>query len=104
MTFHGFTLTRSTTMTAPARPIDPPTLDDLDQAIVSFVDRYRQEHQEGPLWRELRDAVGAPRPDPDPTHDADRFQERLYALRRGGYVRFTRRRRSLEVGWKTIDA
>jgi hypothetical protein len=101
-------------------------LDDVDRAIVVFVHRYRAEHHRGPLWREVRDAVGIPRLDlgtdallawwdaqpPDRylsrmaaqrafkqvVRNADPLPARLLALRWAGYVRFNKTERSLNVG------
>jgi hypothetical protein len=101
-------------------------LDDLDRGIVLFVHRYRQEHGRGPLWNEVRDELGIPRPDkstdallawwdaqpPDryatttaarrafkrAVHDADPFRRRMLALRWAGYVRFSDKERSLDIG------
>ena len=36
----------------------PDAIDDHDRAIILFVNGYRKEHQAGPTWREVGEAVG----------------------------------------------
>jgi hypothetical protein len=104
------------------------TLDQVDRTIVMFVYRHRREHGQGPRWREVRDHLGMPGFDFGPdaftswrhaqgtdafpsqraarrafvrvVRDADPLADRMYDLRRAGYLQFTRTERSLDVGWR----
>jgi hypothetical protein len=103
-------------------------LDEVDRGIILFVHRHRKEHGKGPLWREVRDETGLPSldfsvdafltwwdaqgPDAYPSTDAarrafkravrqvDPLADRLYPLRRAGYLKFGPTERSLDVGWR----
>jgi hypothetical protein len=81
------------TLADPAFSIEP---DEIDQRIIAFVRDYRKVHEKGPLWREVSEAVDIPiRIEGRYSYT---FPNRLIRLRRGKWLRFSKKTRSLNIG------